>query len=124
MAQTDDPSGAAKPHFPTKRTFSLSFKLLIFTILFLMFAEVLLFVPAISSFQRSYIESKLRTAGIVAHTLMTYPETALRRTIQADLLNRLDAYAVAVRSAGMKQLVAMADAPTTATHSRLDDCSS
>lgn len=117
MVQTDTSGGLTKAHFPTTHTFSLSFKLLIFTILFVMFAEVLMFVPAIASFQRNYIESKIRTAGIVAHTLTTYPETALPRTIQADLLNRLDAYAVAVRSAGMKQLVAMADTPPTVTRS-------
>lgn len=115
MVQADDTGTAAPPKFPTAHTFGLSLKLLIFTVLFVMAAEVLLFAPAIATFQRAFIESKLRTADIVAHTLMTYPETALPRSIQADLLTRLDAYAVAVRTSGMKQLVAMADAPPTVT---------
>ncbi|WP_036789411.1 sensor histidine kinase [Pleomorphomonas koreensis] len=117
MVQADTSGASVASPFAAKHTFNLSFKLLVFTVLFVMFAEVLLFVPAIANFQRNYIETKLSVAGIVAHTLTTYPETALPRIIQADLLNRLDAYAVAVRLSGMKQLVAMADTPPTVTRS-------
>lgn len=115
MAQADDSANAAQPRFPTGHAVGLSLKLLIFTIIFVMAAEVLLFVPAIATFQSTFVESKLGTAEIVAHTLTTYPEAALPRTIQTDLLTRLDAYVVAVRRDGMKQMVAMADAPPTVT---------
>jgi signal transduction histidine kinase len=88
----------------------LSFKLLVLTILFVMFADVLIYVPLIASFQKEEIEKRLRTATIATHALTAYPD-APPRDIQTDMLAQVDAYAIAVRTNGMKQMVAVADMP-------------
>ncbi|WP_237151943.1 ATP-binding protein [Oryzibacter oryziterrae] len=117
MHQSDDlplKEETAMPLGDPKR--GLSFKLLLMTILFVMFADILIYFPLISNFQKDEIEKRLRTGVIAAHALTAYPE-APPRDIQADMLSQVDAYAIAVRTDGMKQMVAVADTPPTVDRS-------
>jgi signal transduction histidine kinase len=99
------------------RRASLSLKLLILTIGFVILAEVFIYVPSIANFERFDVEGHLQAAAVAARSLMNYPaDVALPQTVQADILGEIDAYAVAVRTDGMKRLVAMTEtAPPTVT---------
>lgn len=77
--------------------FGLSSKLLMLTLLFVMLAEVLIYVPSIANFQKTTIEAKLRTATVAARAL-TVSDAALPPDLQTGLLDDLDAFALAVRT--------------------------
>ncbi len=93
----------------------LSGKLLVLTVLFVMLSEVLIFVPSIANFQKSQIEDRLRVATVAARALTSTPTTVLPEALQVELLDELDAYALAVREDGMKRLLAIDPSPPTAT---------
>ncbi|BBE72956.1 sensor histidine kinase [Oharaeibacter diazotrophicus] len=87
----------------------LSFKLLVLTVLFVMLAEVMIYVPSIANFQKTEIEDRLHSATIAAHAMSALEPGATTPQLQTTLLRDLDVSAIAVRQHGMKRLVAMAD---------------
>ena len=91
------------------RDVRLSTKLIGLTALFVMTAEVLVFVPSIAHFRVNRLEEMVQRAELVAQSLANVPEVG--RTVQDRLLTALDASAIAVRSGTMRRLVAMAEAP-------------
>jgi len=92
----------------------LSAKLLVLTGLFVMFAEVLIFVPSVANFQRGWLEDRLRTANVAALALMS-DDTEAPQELQSALLARMEASAIVVRGGGVSRLVAMAETPQTVT---------
>ncbi len=94
-----------------RRPISLSFKLLLLTVVFVMLSEVLIYVPSIANFQKSAIEDRLHAATITAHALATMDERSAPAQLQATLLADLDVMAIAVRAGGVKRLVAITDEP-------------
>ncbi|WP_181700053.1 sensor histidine kinase [Chthonobacter albigriseus] len=95
----------------TPGRFGLSAKLLVLTVLFVMLAELLIYVPSIANFQKTGIEDRLETATVAARALSVSEAHALSPQMQATVLDELDAYALAIRVDGMKKLVAMTDMP-------------
>lgn len=99
------PSGAAQPR---RR---LSAKLLWLTILFVMIAEVLIFVPSVANFRMSWLEQRLNTAA-AASVLITAEETAeLPQSVQDDVLMAIGARTIALRMEGRSQLLVVSDMP-------------
>lgn len=94
-----------------RRPISLSFKLLLLTVVFVMLSEVLIYVPSIANFQKSAIEDRLHAATITAHAMTTIEPRNTPATLQSTLLADLDVMAIAVRVDGMKRLVAITDQP-------------
>jgi signal transduction histidine kinase len=93
----------------------LSGKLLVLTVLFVMLAEVLIFVPSIANFHRSQIEDRLRVATVAARALTSTTAADVPADMQADLLDELDAYALATREGAMKRLLAIDPEPPMVT---------
>src|SRR5690606_29197422 len=83
----------------------LSTKLLLLTILFVMLAEVLIFLPSIANFRLRWLEERLATAAAVGIVLMESDPESLSREVQDDVLIALGAKAVAVRAEGASQLL-------------------
>ncbi|HUG63134.1 MAG TPA: HAMP domain-containing sensor histidine kinase, partial [Methylomirabilota bacterium] len=102
------------PPRPVRWT-GLSGKLLVLTVLFVMLAEVLIFVPSIANFHKTQIEDRLRVATVAARALTSSPATVVPEDLQLELLDELDAHALAVREGGMKQLLAMSASPPMVT---------
>lgn len=94
-----------------RRLFGLSSKLLVLTVFFVMLAEVLIYVPSIANFQKSEVEDRLKTATVAARALTTVEADAVPPELQMGLLQDVDGYAIAVRTSGMKRLLAMSDMP-------------
>lgn len=116
MDQLGTIGGSAQPPDDRAFRFGLSLKLLILTIAFVMLAEILIFVPSIANFQRYEVENGIRSASVAAHSLTGYPPgIEPPRAVQEAILRELEAYAIAVRANGMKQLVAMTEMPPPVT---------
>ena len=64
----------------------LSGKLLILTILFVMVAEVLVFVPSVSNFRRQWLMARLEDAQIAAVAAEAAPGGQLPKTLRDKLL--------------------------------------
>jgi len=70
---------------PTIAT-SLSAKLLLLTILFVLLAEVLIYAPSIARFRMSYLEERLAAAHIAALSVEAAPDLMVTKELQAKLL--------------------------------------
>ena len=100
---------------PERRTVplsrGLSTKLLVLTILFVLLAEILIFIPSIANFRLRWLEERLGTAAAVSVVLMQGDSSNLSRAVQNDVLMSIGAKAVAVRDAGVARLLVVADMP-------------
>jgi signal transduction histidine kinase len=98
------------PKKPRRVIFGLSARLLWLTIAFVMLAEVLIYVPSVANFQRSWLNDRLTAAQIAALVLDAAPE-GLPRDLEDSLLDGVGAMTVAVRGGGTRRLLAVSDMP-------------
>src|SRR5690606_21875788 len=89
----------------------LSIKLLVLTVLFVMIAEVLIFLPSIADFKLRWLEERLGTAAAVSVVLVQEDAGSLPRTLQDDVLRAIGAKAIAVRDSGVSRLLVIAEMP-------------
>ena len=98
----------ADPHTSLpKLRHSLSAKLLVFTVLFVMVAEVLIFTPSIARFRLDYLEEKIGAAHIAALALEAAPSHMLSPQLEIELLQYVDAYSVALDMHGNQRMLVM-----------------
>ncbi|HTV67103.1 MAG TPA: HAMP domain-containing sensor histidine kinase [Rhizobiaceae bacterium] len=92
----------------------LSTKLLVLTALFVLLAEVLIFLPAIANYRLTWLEERLNTAAAVGVVLLQTDPLSLSREAQDDILKSLGAKAIAVREeGGVSRLLVVAEMPPT-----------
>ena len=89
----------------------LSIKLVVLTVLFVMIAEVLIFLPSIANFKLRWLEERLGTAAAVSVVLVQEDSESLPRTLQDDVLMAIGAKAIAVREGGVSRLLVIAEMP-------------
>jgi signal transduction histidine kinase len=89
----------------------LSARLLVLTILFVMLAEVLIYVPSVANFRRTWLEDRLAAAQIAALVLDAAPEERISEELETRLLTGVGAQAVAVRGGGKRRLLAASAMP-------------
>lgn len=89
----------------------LSSKLLFLTILFVMIAEVLIYVPSIANFRNSWLRDRIGDAEIAALALKAAPDGMVPREVEIAILNTIGANTLAIRTEGMRQLIALTDMP-------------
>jgi signal transduction histidine kinase len=106
-ASGDGPQAAPRNRFVP----GLSGKLLILTILFVMVAEVLVFVPSVSNFRKQWLTARLEDAQIAALVAEAAPGGQLPRTLRDDLLRSAKVKAVAVKRAESRRLILEEDMP-------------
>jgi signal transduction histidine kinase len=106
-ASGDGPKAAPRSRFVP----GLSGKLLILTILFVMVAEVLVFVPSVSNFRKQWLTARLEDAQIAALVAEAAPGGQLPRTLRDDLLRSAKVKAVAVKRADSRRLILEEDMP-------------
>ena len=90
---------------------SLSGKLLLLTILFVMLAEVLIFVPSVTNMRMRWLEDRLRTAAAASLVVEGWEDIELPRPIQNDALMATGTKSIALRTEGMSRLIASTDMP-------------
>src|SRR5690606_22037333 len=89
----------------------LTAKLILLTIVFVLLAEVLIFLPFIASYRLSWLQERLGTAAAVSVVLIQGDPQSLSRAAQDDVLAALGAKAIAVRDGGVSRLLVVADMP-------------
>jgi signal transduction histidine kinase len=108
-AAADGPTGA-----PSK--FGLSGKLLVLTILFVMIAEVLIYVPSIANFRLNWLNDRLAAAHTAALVLDAAPSGMVPETLARQILQSVGARAVAMKMGSQRRLLAVSQMPPTVHH--------
>jgi signal transduction histidine kinase len=97
--------------------FGLSGKLLVLTILFVMIAEVLIYVPSIANFRLSWLNDRVAVARTVALVLYATPEDRrLPDELVQRVLTNLGAKTVAMKMGNQRRLLAVNDMPQAIHH--------
>ena len=108
----DDPGmnlpAASKPvasHPSRSWRFSLSTKLLMLTVIFVMLAEVLIYVPSVANFRRNWLNDRLAAAQVAVLVLEGAPREGLPEGLENRLLSGVWAEAIAARVGGARRLL-------------------
>jgi signal transduction histidine kinase len=113
-----DESAAEGSHRVRPRL-GLSGKLLVLTLLFVMIAEVLIYVPSIANFRLNWLNDRLSAAYTAALVLETAPN-GVSDTAKRQILDSIGAHAVAVKMGQQRQPLAVSDDMPPAIHHDID----
>ena len=102
------PSRAGAPRM------GLSGKLLVLTILFVMIAEVLIYVPSIANFRLNWLQDRISSAYTAALVLEVTPNVP--ETLTKQILDSIGARAVALKMGQQRRLLAVSDMPPAVDH--------
>jgi signal transduction histidine kinase len=89
----------------------LSGKLLGLTVLFVMLAEILIYVPSIANFRLNYIDDQMNRARTAALALDAAPDGAVAEPLARRLLKTVEARALVLKTGDARRLLAVADMP-------------
>ncbi|NWG26438.1 MAG: HAMP domain-containing histidine kinase [Pseudorhodoplanes sp.] len=89
----------------------LSGKLLGLTILFVMMAEVLIYVPSIANFRLNWLSDRLAAAHTAALVLNAAPSGMVPEELARQILDSIGASAVAMKMGDHRRLLAVSDMP-------------
>ena len=95
----------------TRAVAGLSTKLLLLTILFVMVAEVLVFVPSVSNFRRQWLMERLQAAQIASLAAEAAPGGRLPAKLRDELLDRARVKAISVKHEDSRSLIVQMDTP-------------
>lgn len=87
---------AAPPQRPVS-AISLSSRLLLLTILFVMLAEILIYLPSMARFRISYLEARIELADQAALALLAAPNAMVSAELEDELLRNVGGKLVAMR---------------------------
>ncbi len=99
-------------HWWTRLRVGLSGKLLMLTIVFVLVAEVLIFVPLIANFRISWLNDRLAAAHTAALVLDAAPSGMVPESLAKQILDSIEARAVAVKMGDQRRLLAAAELPS------------
>lgn len=85
--------GVGRTRMPTPWR-SLSARLLVLTIGFVMLAEVFIYAPSVASFRYNYLQNRIADANIAVLALLATPDNMVGETLTAELLEHAGAYVV------------------------------
>lgn len=88
----------------------LSGKLLLLTVLFVMLAEIFIYVPSVANYRNTWLMDRLTTAGVAASVLAETSTIAPR--LQEELLRTTGALAISLDQGTRRSLIAMSNVPT------------
>ena len=107
---TDQPAAADGSKRVCARM-GLSGKLLVLTLLFVMIAEVLIYVPSIANYRLNWLNDRLSDAYTAALVFETAPNGIVPETVAREILGSIGARAVAVKMDQQRRLLAVSDMP-------------
>ncbi|MGD0026735.1 MAG: HAMP domain-containing sensor histidine kinase, partial [Xanthobacteraceae bacterium] len=107
----------ARPEPVRVPRFGLSGKLLVLTILFVMIAEVLIYVPLVANFRVNWLKDRLNSANTAALVLDAAPNGVVSDRLAKQILDSIGARAVALKMGSRRRLLAVGDMPPPVTHS-------
>ena len=107
---------AARPGLVRVPRLGLSGKLLVLTILFVMIAEVLIYVPLVANFRVNWLKDRLASAYTAALVLDAAPNGMVSDNLAKQILDSIGARAVAMKMGTQRRLLAVGDAPPPIAH--------
>ena len=119
-----EPATASEETAARPARFGMSGKLLVLTILFVMIAEVLIYVPSIANFRLTWLTDRVAVARIVSIVLAA-SQTAddpnsekinLPEKVMQQILDSLGAKTVAIKMGDKRKLLAISDMPHDVHH--------
>lgn len=84
---------------------SLSGRFLLLTIIFVMLAEVMIFVPSVARFRVDYLQTRLDSSQIASLALLASPDDMLTPELEAELLRNADVLNVALQRDSVRELM-------------------
>jgi len=94
----------------------LSGKLLLLTALFVMVAEILIYVPSIANYRLMWLSDRLAAARTAALVLDAAPDGMISAELTRKLLDSAGAIAIALKMGDRRQLLALTDMPPKVDH--------
>ena len=113
--QTQSAGGAPAPGAPSlarKLRLGLSGKLLFLTVLFVMVAEILIYVPSIANFRLNWLNDRLAAAHTAALVLDAAPSGMVPESLAKQILDSVGARAVAMKMGTQRRLLAASNLPS------------
>src|ERR1051325_7790145 len=105
----NEPAPAAPATERARPFFGLSGKLLVLTLMFVMLAEVLIYVPSVANFSLNWLKDRLAATHVAAMVLKTAPKDMVPQDLKQELLAEIGAKAVALKIDNTRHLLAIAD---------------
>ncbi len=102
---------------------SLSARLLVLTVLFVMLAEVLIFVPSFARFRHDYLTDRTASAYLAILALDATPDGVVSDALKRQLLENAGALAISARRGDMRLTLAADALPTVGASFDLRDAS-
>ena len=96
---------------PQRRWLGLSGKLMLLTLMFVMLAEVLIFVPSMSNFRINWLKDRLAAAQTAALVIEAAPAEAIPEALVERLLENVGAQSMAMKVGGTRRLLANNETP-------------
>lgn len=96
---------------------SVSSRLLLLTICFVMVVEVFVYVPSVAQFRRSFLEQRMSAAEIAALSILEMPQQNISQELESLLLQRAGVRAIMMDIDGRSQLLMSGE---SAVPARLD----
>ena len=111
--QAAKPVKAAHPLARLRRSFvsGLSIQLLWLTVIFVLIAEILIFVPSVANYRNVWLQNHLLTAEAASIVYLDSNELMLSEGAGEDLLQATESIAVAIRRDGISRMMASRGAP-------------
>ena len=109
--QTADQPGPAR-----NAPFGLSAKLLVLTILFVMIAEVLIYVPSIANYRLNWLQDRLAAAHTAALVLEAAPSGMVPESLAEKILDSVGAKSVAMKMGNTRRMLAAKGTLPTVSH--------
>ncbi len=91
----------------------LSGRLLVLTIVFVMFAEIMIFFPSVANFRNVWLQNHLDTAETASIVYLDGSDVMLSKMAQAALLKATQSLSVAIKEGAVTRLMASADQSQT-----------
>src|SRR5262245_57535943 len=113
MTTSQEPA-AAEDAQPRRRRLhlGLSGKLLVLTVVFVMLAEVLIYVPSIANFRLNWLRDRLAAAHTAALVLDAAPKGMVPEGLTRQILDSVGAKAVAMKLGDQRRLLAISEVPS------------
>lgn len=90
---------------------TLSGRFLLLTVIFVMIAEVLIFVPSIACFREDYLSLRLEKAQIASLALLTTTDDMITPELERELLANAEVFNVVLRRNDVRQLILSSPMP-------------
>jgi signal transduction histidine kinase len=100
---------------------SLSARLLMLTVIFVMVSEVLIFVPSVARFRLNYLQEKLSDGRLAMLALQAIPDDTVSSSLSHEILEHVGAYRIVLHQPKASLMLPPGDSPPIDATYNLED---